>query len=813
MEDDSDSESSHPSTHSDQPPPQSQEQTKTKNTKASKLDSICESISKSGYTPKTFTKAFLKSTDKKYKNHRRYWGSERGWKSTKEVLEAIKKVICKKKKNRKLWEEFILSEATTIIVSQKPPIGAYPSGSYHSTRTITEELFTQECKEERDMNLAKTHMPFLFRLICNKRNARPVKKVPSTDSSEEHVLPADDDPISDNEEVPEDLFDEADPRIHAECQSTCDHHRVNQFLNYIGLSSSRKTAHQALKRLGWKSESKVSTKISQSLSKNLAPFLCIDNLDFEQKVHNKSLGKENRIFHGTWGYVHHPNPKILASIPAADLTLESYRNAMALVPSFEVLPKMFLPSSDEEESWELVIKAQIAEVLFEHVASSTDSIVPIPTSPPAVDQLSSDLPDITMLKLMVASDKSAQGVGEVFESILEQTNMNMTNFASRLQIIDGDLGTCTNLHSLRSQRIPSQHIEEDLNHVCTLLGGSHTLWNIAQAIYSKHYGDDSDARDSGAWRFLEGMSIPANKMLDKKDYTLMIQNIVKIHKAALVHCIKTVMGTTKDPVPKELPQLSSQVIHNTIEKTYEQFFTATAQETASNRTSPKLSNLMLRLSNFATIVEGNTAMKCGDIGRLMNVWKRWSVMAQAPSGRHKHFVAKDQHLEDQNYWLKYFFNRSGRGTNIDRLKDVYSLNVPLLQSLIHGLTSDAGKNHIYQSHRCSINLKSINNCLRMCNQNDICHRAPSLKEYEPIKIDDFYLAGISKLKEKYRQKGKPINKLRPTGIVTWTDTWEANHDLGDTFNNSDVSSGGDEEPNESETLIPEESTHSSSGSQ
>ncbi|POW07635.1 hypothetical protein PSHT_09895 [Puccinia striiformis] len=759
MEDDSDSESSHPSTHSDQPPPQSQEQTKTKNTKASKLDSICESISKSGYTPKTFTKAFLKSTDKKYKNHRRYWGSERGWKSTKEVLEAIKKVICKKKKNRKLWEEFILSEATTIIVSQKPPIGAYPSGSYHSTRTITEELFTQECKEERDMNLAKTHMPFLFRLICNKRNARPVKKVPSTDSSEEHVLPADDDPISDNEEVPEDLFDEADPRIHAECQSTCDHRqrvimtakticsmvafvynrrnnghqlansltflacgvsdRVNQFLNYIGLSSSRKTAHQALKRLGWKSESKVSTKISQSLSKNLAPFLCIDNLDFEQKVHNKSLGKENRIFHGTWGYVHHPNPKILASIPAADLTLESYRNAMALVPSFEVLPKMFLPSSDEEESWELVIKAQIAEVLFEHVASSTDSIVPIPTSPPAVDQLSSDLPDITMLKLMVASDKSAQGVGEVFESILEQTNMNMTNFASRLQIIDGDLGTCTNLHSLRSQRIPSQHIEEDLNHVCTLLGGSHTLWNIAQAIYSKHYGDDSDARDSGAWRFLEGMSIPANKMLDKKDYTLMIQNIVKIHKAALVHCIKTVMGTTKDPVPKELPQLSSQVIHNTIEKTYEQFFTATAQETASNRTSPKLSNLMLRLSNFATIVEGNTAMKCGDIGRLMNVWKRWSVMAQgikkltqysiqlprmiillneilpkglrklilhslliAPSGRHKHFVAKDQHLEDQNYWLKYFFNRSGRGTNIDRLKDVYSLNVPLVTIVI-----------------------------------------------------------------------------------------------------------------------------------
>ncbi|POV94201.1 hypothetical protein PSHT_16361 [Puccinia striiformis] len=92
--------------------------------------------------------------------------------------------------------------------------------------------------------------------------------------------------------------------------------------------------------------------------------------------------------------------------------------------------------------------------------------------------------------------------------------------------------------------------------------------------------------------------------------------------------------------------------------------------------------------------------------------------------------------------------------------------------LIHGLTSDAGKDHTYQSHRCKINLKSINNCLRMCNQNDICHKAPSLNDYEPIPIDDFYSTGILKLKEKHRQKGKPINKLRPTGIITWTDTWE-----------------------------------------
>jgi hypothetical protein len=32
----------------------------------------------------------------------------------------------------------------------------------------------------------------------------------------------------------------------------------------------------------------------------------------------------------------------------------------------------------------------------------------------------------------------------------------------------------------------------------------------------------------------------------------------------------------------------------------------------------------------------------------------------APGGRQNHFVAKDNHLENQNYWLKFFFNHTGK---------------------------------------------------------------------------------------------------------------------------------------------------------
>ena len=175
------------------------------------------------------------------------------------------------------------------------------------------------------------------------------------------------------------------------------------------------------------------------------------------------------------------------------------------------------------------------------------------------------------------------------------------------------------------------------------------------------------------------------------------------------------MSNEKSSLSDQLVALSSQEIQSIIEKTYDRFFSPHSLRSASLEKSPKLSNLLLRLADFATIVEGNAAMKNGDIGQVMNVWKQWAIIAQgvkkltqysiqlpwmiillneilpkglgqvirhslfiAPSGRPKHFVAKDQYLETQNYWLKYFFNHSGSGTNIDCLKDVYSLNVPLV---------------------------------------------------------------------------------------------------------------------------------------
>jgi hypothetical protein len=98
------------------------------------------------------------------------------------------------------------------------------------------------------------------------------------------------------------------------------------------------------------------------------------------------------------------------------------------------------------------------------------------------------------------------------------------------------------------------------------------------------------------------------------------------------------------------------------------------------------------MQDFSTVVEANRAMKAGDVGRLINIWKMWSVMTQSlpglthysaylprlvlfltqilppdlaklirhtllvsPSGRPNHFVAKDFFLETYNYLLKFFY--------------------------------------------------------------------------------------------------------------------------------------------------------------
>ncbi|KAA1133955.1 hypothetical protein PGTUg99_033404 [Puccinia graminis f. sp. tritici] len=61
-------------------------------------------------------------------------------------------------------------------------------------------------------------------------------------------------------------------------------------------------------------------------------------------------------------------------------------------------------------------------------------------TPPVVEQISAKKPNIRMLKLMVTLDNLAEGVGQVFQMILEQSGLSKEEFFGCLQPMDGDLG-------------------------------------------------------------------------------------------------------------------------------------------------------------------------------------------------------------------------------------------------------------------------------------------------------------------------------------------------------------------------------------
>ncbi|KNE92380.1 hypothetical protein PSTG_07415 [Puccinia striiformis f. sp. tritici PST-78] len=224
--------------------------------------------------------------------------------------------------------------------------------------------------------------------------------------------------------------------------------------------------------------------------------------------------------------------------------------------------------------------------------------------------------------------------------------------------------------------------------------------------------------DLGVWRYLDALGIAPEKVIQKKDYTKMIVHMEQVHEATVWQCLRTVIGIENNIVEEKLLVIASDKWNEIIETCYNRFCSPEAREESEKNAS--LNNLLIHMQDFSTVVEANRAMKAGDVGRLINIWKMWVFMTQSlpglthysaylprlvlfiteilppslaklirhtllvlPSGRPGHFVAKDFFLENYNYWLKHFYTRGGMGTQVDRLKTLYSSNIPLVSDLMN----------------------------------------------------------------------------------------------------------------------------------
>ncbi|KAA1106889.1 hypothetical protein PGT21_000173 [Puccinia graminis f. sp. tritici] len=160
----------------------------------------------------------------------------------------------------------------------------------------------------------------------------------------------------------------------------------------------------------------------------VGPSICIDNIDMVEKVHALSVGNRTHTFRGTWGYIHLPDPKLLKTLKADELSLPAYYESMRLAQDVPIEPEYFLPTTETNLVEEAVWKSQIALVMMKYIAIPSDKSTLVPTEPPVVDQISHEKPVIHSLKLMEASDNCAEGVGQVFQSIIGQTGIPAEKF-------------------------------------------------------------------------------------------------------------------------------------------------------------------------------------------------------------------------------------------------------------------------------------------------------------------------------------------------------------------------------------------------
>ncbi|KAH9808576.1 hypothetical protein DFH28DRAFT_908510 [Melampsora americana] len=683
---------------------------------------VYEFMNQINISPKDFIIEFLTSSKNQMPERRKYWASDRGWLSTKHVLETMRDLLTSTQAGKSNWKDWVFLEASKIVNQENPLPGVAPKGCYYNSNLIEPSFFDEESELIRESKIIGG-MPFLHGLIKSKLEHCQLgrRRLKSEHSRGKHYVQENDleangldalesiqyENPSEGSSLEEHRLNKLPMTVSSMIAFACNRWcnglqlqnavtllacgvsaRVHEYLFSIGLLSSRYTAVEAVDGLAKKAVINIKETLSKSYS--IWPVLCVDNIDFETRIHHKRIEESTRQFHGSWGYYDHPSePNPYSS--------DKFLEAMQTTMNTPVSLSDFLPTQNDTIHWEQSVKAQLNQAWLELIIPGykpkTQQSPKLDINPPTIEQIKVEMPSITMLKMMDSPENSAEGIGQLLVLIQKQMGIYDTPPATALQVLEGDLGTCINVEGLRNKRHPRLHADESLDHILTLPGAAHTLWNIGQAVLLHHWGDSENSEDSGAWRFWEALGGKSDRPVAKKDFTSMMTTLRKVHMATLAFCLKD----TYKYQSEDLDIYDANQVKDVVDECFKDFFTAISLHKMEKSNNWHAYNLRLRLRDFASIIEGEDAMRQGDIGRVMLMWKRWSLMAQGmkglshyalhlprmilllesglppglaklikhsmlitASGRPGNFIAKDFFLELQNYWLKYFYNHSVR---------------------------------------------------------------------------------------------------------------------------------------------------------
>ncbi|EGG03719.1 uncharacterized protein MELLADRAFT_109060 [Melampsora larici-populina 98AG31] len=705
------------------------------------LHRILTCIGKNHLHPKSFIEAWLSSTNLAIVKSRRRWGTGVGLESTGRLLTVIRDTVLESKAGREFWEDWVLSQAIMVARKQQPPSGSVPKGFYINASKVTPLMFDYAEVHTRD-NILEQSMPFLYSLIqsifdhnlkaqvqaadlqnsqrkpnasqnsntssninlsSQSTNTQPAidRDFNTLDSDDElsgdfEVRPVEDPEVSglggstlgeDNEYVQswdgyvfrksKDQAQNIKNRSTSVTRTICSmvanvcNRRVNALQVENGLTmlacgvSERVNAYlqytaiHALEHLGQELKKKLVDVMGEEHW--LAPFITLDNIDFQEHVHTPTVQKESTMCNGSWGYIHRPKIPNGISSDHDTFTAEQLNTILRLAKGKPIDITDVTPTPTEIKDWNLTLKSQISHVLVKYVAEPIESKNIPYRDTPSVTPLPTEKPDIMMLKMMSASDNSTAGVGELYNEVLHQTGLSKEN------VVD--------------ERDPCSAPAESFQHLIMILGAAHVMWNISQAILLEHWGSHLDVKDMGAWRGIEALAGRFEKPTSKKDFTAMIRSMERLHEGSITLCIQRVMKLNVETVVKDRVKMTPERMKDVIDARYDQYFGPKAIPHAEEQCDEEL----------------------------------------------------------------------GAGTSIKRLRDLYSINVPLLREFLHRLKGRSGLNDVYQSHQNNIDHCTMRNFLRMAHQHNIaaCTPGSTIRGGSP---KDMYALGLAKLRLLAREK-------------------------------------------------------------
>lgn len=207
-----------------------------------------------------------------------------------------------------------------------------------------------------------------------------------------------------------------------------------------------------LESLGHEAKQKI--QVAMSKKAVVSPLIIIDNIDMQERIHHTRLDQKTQMYHGSWGYIHQLNPKLLNNLEPDAFSKQKIHDILHTTAKSDIDLGYLIQTEEEQKSWILTLKNQIASVLNRYVKDTSKISKSTFLKVKSVDQIKFQVPDILMLKMMDSTNNGSDGVGQLWQEVINQTGLTKEEFSNQTQILEGDLGTCLNFDVLRNQREP-----------------------------------------------------------------------------------------------------------------------------------------------------------------------------------------------------------------------------------------------------------------------------------------------------------------------------------------------------------------------